>query len=60
MAKVVQIDLARAGQQVQELASKAGTGPITMVNHLRYKAQADYGDRKGLEPCSGRDCYWER
>ena len=36
----------------------AGT-PFFMLNMLRYKAQADYGDRAdhGLGPCTGREAY---
>lgn len=34
--------------------------PIVMLNLLRYRAQADYGDRTGVVPCSGREAYHER
>lgn len=31
--------------------------PFFMLNLLRYKERADYGDRAGVAPCSGRDAY---
>lgn len=34
--------------------------PIFMVNLLRYREQADYGDRPTAAPCSGREAYFQR
>ena len=34
--------------------------PIVMINLLRYRAQADYGDRTEFTPCSGREAYYQR
>ena len=34
--------------------------PILMLNLLRYREQADYGERADAEPCSGREAYLER
>lgn len=34
--------------------------PIHMVNLLRYRDHADYGDRTDIEPCSGREAYHQR
>ncbi len=34
--------------------------PITMLNLLRYREQADYGTRVGVTPCSGREAYSQR
>jgi len=34
--------------------------PIVMLNLLRYRVQADYGDRTGIAPCSGREAYHTR
>jgi len=34
--------------------------PIFMLNLLRYRAQADYGDRADQAPCSGREAYFQR
>lgn len=34
--------------------------PFFMVNLLRYKERADYGDRTDVAPCSGREAYFQR
>ena len=34
--------------------------PIVMLNMLRFRGQADYGDRTGVAPCSGREAYFQR
>ena len=34
--------------------------PFVMLNLLKFKPQADYGDRKGEKPCSGMEAYLER
>ena len=33
--------------------------PILMLNLLRYKEQADYGNDTSKQPCSGRDAYFK-
>lgn len=35
-------------------------GPFHMVNLLRYREHADYGDRTDMPPCSGREAYYQR
>lgn len=34
--------------------------PVIMLNLIRYKEQADYGDRAEFAPCSGREAYYQR
>ncbi len=34
--------------------------PVFMLNLLRYREHADYGDRAGVAPCSGREAYFQR
>jgi uncharacterized protein (DUF1330 family) len=34
--------------------------PILMLNLLRFKEQADYGDRTDVTPCSGQEAYFQR
>lgn len=34
--------------------------PIVMLNLLRYRTQADYGDRLGIAACSGREAFTGR
>ena len=34
--------------------------PIVMLNLLRYRERADYGDGAGFTPCSGREAYFTR
>jgi len=38
----------------------AGTGPVHMLNLLRYRAQAEYAQQTDLPPCSGREAYFSR
>ena len=33
--------------------------PIFMLNMLRYREQADYGERTDVAPCSGREAYFQ-
>jgi hypothetical protein len=33
---------------------------VFMVNLLRFRDQADYGDRTDLAPCTGREAYFAR
>ena len=34
--------------------------PVVMINLLRFRERADYGDRTDVAPCSGRDAYFQR
>lgn len=34
--------------------------PVCMVNLLRYREQADYGERTDEAPCSGKEAYYLR
>ena len=34
--------------------------PVFMINLVRYREQADYGERADAAPCSGREAYLER
>ena len=34
--------------------------PFVMLNLLRYKEQADYGEHTEFGPCSGREAYYHR
>ncbi len=34
--------------------------PFVMLNLVRYKEQADYGDRTDFGPCTGREAYYGR
>jgi len=34
--------------------------PVFMLNLLRYRERADYGDRAGMAPCSGHEAYFQR
>lgn len=34
--------------------------PILMLNLLRYKEHADYGEDTQVNPCSGREAYFQR
>jgi len=34
--------------------------PVFMLNLLRYRENADYGERADVAPCSGREAYHER
>ncbi len=34
--------------------------PFVMLNLVRYKEQADYGDRRECGRCSGREAYYRR
>jgi hypothetical protein len=36
------------------------TGPIYMVNVVRYRATATYEQSSGLPPCTGREAYLQR
>jgi uncharacterized protein (DUF1330 family) len=42
--------------QVRALRDDGPEGPIVMVNLLKFRAQADYGDRDAA-PCSGEEAY---
>ena len=47
-------DIARGATAVPE------NTPFVMLNLLRYKEQADYGNNTELPPCSGREAYYKR
>ncbi len=49
-------------QDALDAAGRAlsGKGPVQMVNLIRYRAQADYGEQAGFPPCSGREAYLGR
>ena len=34
--------------------------PVFMINLVRYRERADYGERADAAPCSGREAYLER
>ena len=34
--------------------------PVVMLNMLRFREQADYGNRTEFAPCSGREAYLQR
>ena len=34
--------------------------PVFMLNLVRYRPQADYGERPDAPPCSGREAYLQR
>ena len=34
--------------------------PVIMINLLRFRERADYGQRSDVSPCSGREAYYER
>ena len=38
----------------------AADTPIYMVNLLRYREQAEYGDQATAAPCTGREAYFQR
>lgn len=38
----------------------AEEGPVYMINMVRYRAEADYGEERDLPACSGREAYFER
>lgn len=46
-----------ARQLDQLLALDPSMGPVAMINMLKYRESADYGDRVDEKPCSGRDAY---
>lgn len=39
---------------------QTATTPVYIVNLLRYKEYADYGNAVGSGPCSGREIYYHR
>lgn len=44
------------GEQLQALLGAPGEGPIVMLNLLKFRERADYGERDD-PPCSGREAY---
>jgi len=55
--RTVKIDLGTALDSLSEVPEDV---PIVMLNLLRYKEHADYGDRTDVAPCSGREAYFQR
>ena len=51
------VDLARLATVAEAVPEGV---PIVMLNLLRYRDQADYGDRTDVTPCSGRTAFQER
>lgn len=47
-------------EAVMAVAEIAPDAPVTMINLLRFRDQADYGDRTEFPPCSGREAYYDR
>lgn len=43
--------------QLQGFLSGPEDGPITMINLLRFRERADYGEGSGEAPCSGSEAY---
>lgn len=41
-------------------ASLSGKGPINMINLLRFRAKADYGEDSSQPPCTGQEAYFTR
>lgn len=57
MTRTVAID----EQAVLAVAAKVPAGkPVVMINMLRFRDQADYGDRTEFGPCTGRQAYFDR
>ncbi|MCK9284108.1 MAG: hypothetical protein M0P39_07480 [Rhodocyclaceae bacterium] len=52
----VQIDRNALLEAIKDIPANS---PIVMVNLLRYRDQADYGNRS-MPPCSGRVAYYQR
>ena len=50
--------------ELQNISIAAGlipeNTPIVMLNLVRYREHADYGDRAKFGPCSGREAYYQR
>lgn len=44
----------------ENLAAAAAAEPVFMINLVRYRERADYGERADAEPCSGQVAYLER
>jgi uncharacterized protein (DUF1330 family) len=42
---------------LQALAQLPDTGPVVMLNMLRFREQAEYPAGSGHTPCSGREAY---
>jgi hypothetical protein len=40
--------------------SLAGIGPVSIINLVRYRKQADYGGTSETAPCTGREAYLQR
>ena len=48
---------------VNAISAAAGVipedAPVIMLNLLRYKEHADYGNRTDIAPCTGREAYFQ-
>jgi uncharacterized protein (DUF1330 family) len=44
-------------EALTELTRLPDTGPVVMLNMLRFRAQAEYPDGSEYAPCSGREAY---
>ncbi len=51
---MAKLTLAEAADALQ------GAGPVQMVNLLRFRAQAEYGDDSPLPRCTGQEAYMQR
>jgi len=58
MVKITEINTAAVAAAAQLYT--AADGPVYMVNLLRYREYADYGNAAGIAPCSGREVYFYR
>ncbi len=56
MEKTIELN---AGALDAAASALQGQGPIYMINLLRYREQADYGDLE-MPPCTGREAYQQR
>jgi len=55
--RTVKIDLGTALDALSKIPEDV---PIVMLNLLRFKEHADYGDRPNVVPCSGREAFQQR
>ena len=55
--RTTEIDMEAVITAAETIPNKA---PVFMLNLLRYKEQADYGEPTSFVPCSGREAYFQR
>eukprot|EP01032_Pedospumella_encystans_P012240 gene12240-14173_t len=53
------IKVAHSDLEIAAMAIPEGV-PIVMLNMVKFKAEADYGNRTDQEPCSGEEAYTMR